>query len=95
MQIQDNGLFTSWVMIPEEEERGYQFNTEQRAVMQNLRAAAAEELVKNAVTPITGSDLDMNLRAKLAGQISVLDLLLAGDPVKDPTPDSPTNQESI
>lgn len=88
MQLSPNGLFMEWELSPEELSRGYSFNQEQRAVLQNLKAQAAAEIVTYVISPIVGSEQDKFAQAKLRGQIEILDMLLSGDLAQS----SPENQ---
>lgn len=69
--------FLTWTMTDQEQEAALIIPAEVRARIQNLRAAAAEELVNNAITPITGSEYDKMIQATLKGEIKAYDLLLA------------------
>ncbi|MND22528.1 hypothetical protein D3C81_909550 [compost metagenome] len=66
-----------WELSPEELSRGYSFNQEQRAVLQNLKAQAASEIVTYVLSPVSGTAQDTFAQAVLKGQIQILDILLS------------------
>jgi hypothetical protein len=77
MKIDISSRFVSWELTDQEQEAAMIIPAEVRARIQNLRAAAAEELVNNAITPITGTEFDKMIQATLKGEIKAYDLLLA------------------
>lgn len=87
MQISLKSSFTAFELTVQEENSGYQFNEANRAVIQNLLSAAAEDFLAVGLQG-DGSELilsmDEKLRvAELRGQINILKYLLqAADTVK-------------
>lgn len=88
MHINPNGEFVEYSLTQEELERGYQFNSEQRAVLQNLKAQAGLEIVTYVINPMTGTEQDRLIQAKLQGQVEILSHLLNG-----PAPEQPSSQD--
>lgn len=76
MQPNLSSRFISYSLTEEEELRGAQFSSEQIAVIQNARACAADEVINNLVSPISGTEYDKLLQAKLQGEIKAYDYLL-------------------
>lgn len=88
MRISTESSFTAYTLEPIEELAGYTFNEAQRAVIQNLISAAAEDFLL-AGLQANGTELlislDERLRlAGLKGQIDILKhLLLSADVIKE------------
>lgn len=79
MQLNPNGDFVEYLLTAEEHSAGMCFSPESRAVIQNLKAKAAMEIVTYIVSPITGTEQDRLLQAKLQGQVEILSYLLDGN----------------
>lgn len=80
MRFDESATFASFVLTPEEVERGLAFTPENYAVMKNYRAEAAQEIVTFIVSDKTGTLQEQLAHARLKGQIDILNLLLANDP---------------
>jgi hypothetical protein len=72
-----NSSFISFELTPEEEREGYKFNDNQIAVIQNLIAACAEDLVKVLITSDRNSLEEQVKLAYTKGQIDGYKCLLA------------------
>ena len=70
--------FMQYDLTQEEMVTALQLSPETRAHIQNLRAAAADELINNAVNPIVGTEYDRVLQARLRGEIIAYDVILSG-----------------
>lgn len=87
MQISRVSSFTAYELTPQEEQSGYNFNEANRAVIQNLLSAAAEDFLAVGLKG-EGNELilsmDEKLRvAELRGQVNILKYLLeAADTIK-------------
>ncbi len=87
MNISTKSSFTAYELTPVEETSGYTFNEANKAVIQNLLSAAAEDFLAVGLQG-DGKELilsmDEKLRvAELRGQINILKFLLqAADTVK-------------
>lgn len=77
MQIKHDGDFVEFNMTPEEQQIAYALTPETKAWIQNLKAQAAMEIVTNIISPITGSEQDRLIQAKLQGQVEILTHILS------------------
>ena len=88
MQISTESSFAAYILTPIEELAGYTFNAAQRAVIQNLISAAAEDFLLAGLRA-DGTELVMSLDEKLRlaslrGQVDILKhLLLTADVLKE------------
>lgn len=76
MQPDMSSRFVKYSLTEDEELRGSQFSSEQIAIIQNARANAADEVINNLVTPISGTEYDKLILARLQGEIKAYDYLL-------------------
>ncbi len=86
MQVSRASSFTAYDLTEQEQRSGYTFNEANRAVIQNLISAAAEDFVAVGMGCTTEIlTLEERLRiAKLQGQVEILKYLLqAADTIKE------------
>lgn len=79
MKIAENADFTQWEMTAEEEARALQLSPETKAYIQNLKVAAASDLLNNLVNPAAGTSYDLARQAEIRGEIKAYSMLLTGN----------------